>query len=305
MSEKLNFGPYSFEAGNLDKIMYPEAGYTQRDVLEYYQDVAEMMLPFLKDRPVSLQRFPDGIQAGGFYQKKLPDYFPDWIDSGEVEVEESGENQRQVVVDKAATLAYLVDQGCLTLHIWLSKLENLRQPDRLIFDLDPPGGDFEVVRTAAFDLRDLLGELELMPFVMTTGSKGLHVVIPLDASEAFDSVRKFARQVSELLAGRHSDRYTVEMRKENRQGRLFLDYLRNSYAQTSVTPYCLRPIEGAPVATPLDWDELHDHDLDSRSYTMTNIRRRLGQKDDPWADMLRHARSLDSARQKLEKIQSD
>lgn len=299
MSGVLNFGPYSFEAGNLDKLMYPEAGYTQGDVLEYYQDVAELLLPHLEDRPVSLQRFPDGIQQSGFYQKQAPDYFPDWITRGEVEVEESGETQQQVVVDKAATLAYLVDQGCLTLHTWLSRLGHLRQPDQLIFDLDPPEGDFESVRTGALDLQALFQDLELAPYVKTTGSKGLHVVVPLEASADFDEVRQFARQVCELLARRQPERYTIEMRKADRKGRLFLDYLRNSYAQTSVAPYCLRPIEGAPVAAPLDWAEVRDRDLHSQSYTLANIRRRLGQKDDPWADMRRHARSLDGPRRAL------
>ncbi|MFN2197482.1 MAG: non-homologous end-joining DNA ligase [Anaerolineales bacterium] len=304
MSETIQMGPYSFEAGNLDKVIFPEDGFTQREVLAYYQHIAETMLPHLGDRPVSMQRFPDGIQSGGFYQKEVPDYFPDWIQRVQVEVKEQERSQAQVVVANQATLAYLADQGCITLHTWLSRADRLDFPDKLIFDLDPPGDDFQTVREAALALRSLLAELDLVPFVMTTGSRGLHVVILLDRQANFEQSRTFAREVSNLLASRQPDAYTTEVRKEKRAGRLFLDYLRNGYAQTSVAPYTLRPKPGAPVATPLDWDELQDHSLTSQSYTLKNIFRRLGQKADPWQDIYRHARDLGKAREALERMRA-
>jgi bifunctional non-homologous end joining protein LigD len=193
-----------------------------------------------------------------------------------------------------------VDQGLVTPHIWLSRADKLHRPDKLIFDLDPPGSDFEPVRAAAQALHDLLPELGLAPFVMTTGSRGAHVVAPLDRSADFDVVRSFAKDVSQVLAQRYPDRLTVETRKAKRQGRLFLDTLRNAYGQNSVAPYGVRAKPGAPVATPIDWDELSDPDLHSQSYTVKNIFRRLGQKEDPWKGYMRHARSLREPRHRLD-----
>lgn len=303
MSEKIEVGKISFEAGNLDKVIFPQPGFTQRDLLDYYLRISDSMLPHLKDRPVSLQRFPDGIEQSGFYQKETPDYFPKWIERVTVRVEENDTQQSQVMVNNAVTLAYLADQGCITLHPWLSRVGTLHKPDKLIFDLDPPGDDFEVVRSAAFITRDMLVELEMVPFVMTTGSKGLHVVVPLKPEYEFEDVRSFARSLANLLAAQQPDQLTTEVRKNKRRGRLFIDYLRNAYAQTSVAPYTVRAIADAPIAVPLDWDELRDTSLHSQSYTMKNIFRRMGQKKDPWAHMWENTSKLDKPRQLLEDIQ--
>ncbi|MEJ2563876.1 MAG: non-homologous end-joining DNA ligase, partial [Anaerolineales bacterium] len=279
-------------AGNLDKVIFPNRGITQGDLIHYYRRMAETMLPYMEGRPLTMQRFPDGIQNEGYYQRKASDYFPDWITRVSVMVEEDGSEHPQVICDSEATLVYLVDQGLITPHIWLSRADKLDYPDKLIFDLDPPGDDFEPVRMAAQSLHELLDELGLAAFVMTTGSRGAHVVAPLDRSADFDAVRGFAKDVAKMLAHRHPDRLTVEARKNKREGRLFLDYLRNSYGQNSVAPYAVRAKPDAPVATPIGWGELSDPDLHSQSYTLENIFRRLGQKEDPWKGMMRHARSL-------------
>jgi bifunctional non-homologous end joining protein LigD len=172
----------------------------------------------------------------------------------------------------------------------------------MIFDLDPPGDDFEIVRRGARALRQVLQEAELFARVMTTGSRGLHVTVPLDRSAGFDTVRDFARQVAELLAARQPEEFTVETRKDKRRGRLVLEYLRTAYGQTAVPPYAVRARPGAPVAAPLDWDELSDGDLTARSYTIRNIFRRLGQKGDPWKGLGRHARSLQEPARRLEDL---
>lgn len=288
--ESRQIGGYTVELSNLDKGMFPEDGLTKRDLIAYYERIAERMLPYMKDRPLNMQRFPDGIGNEGFYEKKVPDYFPDWISVATVPVKESGENQQQVVCDRAATLVYLANQACITPHIWLSRSDELNQPDRLVFDLDPPEGsrDFAPVVKAAQRLREMLREYYLVPFVMTTGSRGLHVLVPLDGRADFDSVRAFARSLADKLAGQYPDDFTTEVRKDKREGRLFLDYLRNAYGQTAVTPYALRPLPGAPVATPLDWSELDEANLDSQSYHFGNIFRRLGQKVDPWQELEKH-----------------
>jgi bifunctional non-homologous end joining protein LigD len=298
--EQIKVGSRTIEVANLDKVMFPDEGITQGDLMDYYRRVAETMLPYLKGRPLTMQRFPDGIGEEGFYQKEAPDYFPDWIRRVSIEVKEEGQEQPQVICDDVATLVYLVDQGCITLHVWLSRADKLTHPDKLIFDLDPPDDDFELVRSAAQSLREMLESVGLLPFVMTTGSRGLHVVVPLDRGTDFDTVRSFAKDLAGILAEREADRLTTEVRKNKRGNRLLLDYLRNSYGQNTVAPYAVRAKPGAPVATPLDWDELSDSNLHSQTYTMKNIFQRLGQKEDPWKGMMRHARSLSEPRRQLD-----
>jgi len=300
MSETtLKFGKYEVDITHAEKIIFPIPGITKRDLVEYYQKIADCMLPHIKDHPINMQRFPDGIESNGFYEKEIPDYFPNWIDRVPVKVKEQHRTQEQVVCNKAATLAYLGNQACITPHIWLSRVDKLDYPDKLIFDLDPPANDFQPVREAAWYFKVILEEVGLTPYVMTTGSRGLHIVAPLDRSADFEHSHTFARDLCQVLTEYHPNELTVEMRKNRREGRLFLDYLRNSYAQTSVAPYALRPKASAPVATPLNWDELKDAGLVSQSYTLKNIFRRLGQKKDPWKDIWRHGSSLENAQKRL------
>lgn len=303
--EKIKVGSRTIEVANLDDVIFPDEEVTQGDLIDIYRRLADTMLPHLEGRPLTMQRFPDGIQKEGFYQREAPDYFPDWIRRVSVEVGEADEEQPEVICDSEATLVYLADQGLVTPHVWLSRADRLHYPDKLIFDLDPPDSDFEPVHLAADSLHDLLDNLRLVPYVMTTGSRGAHVVVPLDRSADFDTVRGFAKDVAEMLAQREPDRLTVAVRKDKRGDRLFLDYLRNAYAQNSVAPYALRAKPGAPVATPLDWDELSDAGLHSQSYTVKNIFRRLGQKEDPWKEIMRHARSLSEPRNRLDDLMSD
>ena len=298
-TEQITVGSRTIEVGGLEDVIFPDEGITQGDLIDVYRRLADVILPHLAERPLTMQRFPDGIEEGGFYQRVASDYFPDWIPRVIVDVKEDDGQKPQVICNSEATLVYLVDQGLVTPHVWLSRADKLDHPDKLIFDLDPPDSQFKPVRRAAELLHDLLNDLALVPFVMTTGSRGAHVVVPLDRSAPFDAVRSFSKDVAKLLARREPDRLTVEMRKEERGDRLFLDYLRNSYGQNSVAPYGVRAKPGAPVATPLDWDELADPDLHAQSYTVGNIFRRLGQKKDPWRDIMSHARSLSTARERL------
>lgn len=303
-TQEFTVGDRTIEVSDADKVLFPDAGLTKGDLADYYARIADAMLPHLQDRPVTMQRFPDGIEAEGFYQKKAPDYFPEWIRRVSIEVEERDESQPQVVCDDAATLLYLADQACITPHVWLSRADALHHPDRLIFDLDPPGNDFDPVRFAARRLREVLDDVGLSPFVMTTGSQGAHVVVPLDGSASFDAARAFAHDLADVVAEQHPNRLTTAVRKNKRQGRIFLDYMRNSYAQTSVAPYAVRALPGAPVATPLEWDELGG-DLHSQTYTFENLFRRMGQKDDPWADIQDEARSLDAPREQLDQLRDE
>jgi len=299
-SRRLRFGPYTVTTGNEDKPFFPDAGITKGDVIDHYLAIAGVMLPHLKDRPLTMQRFPDGIGGEGFFQKNRPSWFPDWI--GSVEVETGDGAQVQVVCGNKASLAYIADQACLTPHIWLSRRGALDRPDRMVIDLDPSGDDFEPVRRAGHRVHAMLHELGLTCGVMTTGSRGLHVVVPLDGSESFDRVREFARAFAGELARRHPDSLTTEQRVDERGGRLYLDTGRNAYGQTGVAPYAVRARPGAPVAAPLDWAELADGDLDASRWTLRNVRRRLAQRPCPWKGIGRHAQSLGRARAALRAV---
>jgi len=292
------YGPYTIDTSHEDKILFPDLGLTKGELVDYYDAVAEAMLPHLRGRALALQRFPDGIDADGFYQKQVGAHFPEWIETTRVAKADGG-HQDLVVCANRATLVYLADQATITLHPWLSRCDRPDHPDRLIFDLDPADDDFAAVRAAAGHVRALLAELGLPCFAMLTGSRGLHVVVPLDRSEPFDAVRGFARDVAGRLAARHPCTLTTEQRKARRGGRLYLDVGRNAWAQTAVAAYSVRARAGAPVAAPIDWGELGERGLDARRWTVRNVLRRLGQRDDPWKGLARRGRSLAAARRRL------
>ncbi len=288
----LRIGPHEISISNPDRIFFPRDGLTKMDVIDYYARIAEYLLPHTRERPLSMERYPDGIGREGFYQKEIPDYFPSWIDRVRVDLKDGG-SQLQVTGDQAATLVFIAEQACITPHTWMSRRGHLNVPDKMIFDLDPPATDFEPVRKAAFLVREFASELGLPSSVMTTGSHGLHIVIPLIQSENFTVVRSFAHEMAESLASRHAKTLTTEIRKEKRQGRVFIDVLRNAYAQTSVPPYALRARDGAPVATPIAWDELEDPGLHAGSFTVRNIFDRLETLPDPWKGLHEQSISLE------------
>ncbi|MEW2624441.1 non-homologous end-joining DNA ligase [Streptomyces sp. NPDC048106] len=285
-----------------EKVLFPgregAKEYTKGDLADYYHSVAPYLLPHLRGRPLMLERHPDGVDGPRFMQKNTPEHYPGWITRAEVAKE--GGTVTHVVCDDTATLLFLADQACVTQHRWLSRTDRAAgpdHPDRLVFDLDPPDDDFAPVREAAALLHGLLDELALPTAPMTTGSRGLHLVVPLDGREGFDEVRQFAHDVAELAAARHPDRLTTAVRKDDRGGRLYLDVQRNAYAQTAVAPYTVRARPGAPVAVPLAWAQLDDPGLDARRWTIADA---LAQaRTDPWADLPARGRALGPARRRL------
>jgi bifunctional non-homologous end joining protein LigD len=290
------------EVTHPDRLLFPDEGITKGDVVDYYRRVAPVMVPHLRNRPLMLERYRDGIDHGGFYQKEAAEHFPASI--RRVEVPKAGGVVHHPVVDSEDGLVYLANQGCLTFHCWTAPADALRRPDRVVFDLDPPAahGAFTTVRATALRLRDLFQRLGLVPFVQTTGSRGLHVVAPLESGPDHDEVLAFAGAVAGVLAASDPERLTTEFRKAKRGERIYLDIARNGYAQTVVAPYSLRARPGAPLATPLDWDEVRTARLRPDRWTMANIFRRLGAKPDPWKAMGRHARPLDEAWRRLEPL---
>lgn len=282
------------------KELFPEDGITKDEFVDYHRTVAPTMLPHLRDRPVTLERYPDGYPGRSFYQKAAPDHFPDWVRTEEVAKE--GGTVRMAVCDDEATLLHLANQAALTLHPWLSGVARPHHPDKLILDLDPPGDGFALVRWAAFTARELFTDLRLDPVVMTTGSRGLHVVLPLDRGADFDDVRDFARRTADLLAERHPEKLTTEVRKNKRKGRLYLDIQRNAYAQTGVAPYSVRARPHAPVATPLRWEELADEAVGPQHWTLRTIPDRLARHGDPWSGLHHRGHSLTAADRRLARL---
>jgi bifunctional non-homologous end joining protein LigD len=297
----LTVGGRTVQVTSVAKPFFPETGMTKGDLLAYYRDVAETMLPHLAGRPLNLQRFPNGVEGHGFWQQGAADHFPDWVRTVTVERRGRGGTVDHVVCEDAATIVYLANLATVTFHAWTSTIEHLARPDLVILDLDPdPGQGLEVVRAAARAVRAAGQELGLAPFVQTSGSKGYHVVMPLQPGPDVEVVRDFAAELAALVAARDPGRLTVEWRKEKRHGRLLLDTARNGYAQTIVAPYSVRPRPEAPVATPIDWDELGR--VEPRTYTMANLRRRLARKPDPWAGMADRAAAFEPARARLDEL---
>jgi bifunctional non-homologous end joining protein LigD len=287
-----------------EKVLFPDDGITKGELVAYYRTVAPRMLPLISGRPVTMQRFPDGIGKGGFLQKQVGRHFPDWIER----VTAPNRRTRQATVREQVTyvvcrhpddLAYLANQGCVTPHVWLSRTPDIHHPDQMVFDLDPASDDLGVLRAAAASLRGLLEELGLAAYLKSSGSRGLHVVVPLVPAADTDTVKVFSIAVAEALANRYPDDFTTEGRIANRHGRLYLDIGRNGYAQTMAAPYAVRARPGAPVSVPLDWSELEG--FQPGGHTVRDIADRLDAPD-PWAGMDDAASRLDQAGARLAEL---
>lgn len=287
-----------YQITNRLKILFPKSKITKEEYVDYYKKIAKKMLPLIKDRPITLQRFPEGIEGLIFYQKKALDYYPKWIKTVTVKRKKTT-SIKMPLIDDLDSLLYLANQVGV-IHIWLSRIDKLNIPDRLIFDLDPPENNFKKIIQAAKDLKKLLDSLKLPSFLMTTGSKGLHVIVPIKREKTFDEVRAFAKKTASILVDKYPDKYTIETRKEKRKNKVFIDYLRNAFAQTQVAPYSVRPKENAPIATPIDWEELPTI-KSSQNFNIRNISKR---KSNPFSSMDKKSVSLDKAIKKIENINS-
>jgi bifunctional non-homologous end joining protein LigD len=289
------------EVTHPDRVVFPADGITKGELVDYYGEVADTMLPHLKGRALTVQRFPRGIGEQGWVQQDFADSLPDWMGRVEVKKEDGG-TVVHPVAERPEALRWLANQNCVTLHVWQSRRQRLDNPDRLVFDLDPSDSDFAVVRATARTVAGVLDDLGLACYVQTTGSRGLHVVTPLRPDTDFDAARQFARGVAEVVAADDAEHRTVEARKNKRGDRVYLDIMRNAYAQTAVAPYSVRARRGAPVATPLEWDELDARGLRADRFTIGDIPKRLAGRPDPWAGMFRHARSLTGPARRLAKL---
>jgi bifunctional non-homologous end joining protein LigD len=290
----------AIDVSSVDRVVFPDLGLTKGELVAYYVRIAETMLPHLAGRPVAVKRYPRGLGESGFFQKNAGKHFPDWLRRLPVAKREGGFLDHPVI-DEPATIVFLADQGTIEFHPWLATADDLEHPDQLIFDLDPPDADDPaVVRRATRQVRAVLDELGLQTALKTSGSKGFHVHVPLDRTTDWSFVRRFAADVAAVLAARHPGELTDQHRKAGRHGRVFVDHFRNRYGQTSVAAYSVRARPGAPVATPIEWDELAR--VAPRTYTVKNVFRRLGQRPDPWRDGWGPGQSLHAARATLDDL---
>ena len=292
MLKKLN--GHTITVSDPDKYYFPASKITKNQLLDYYQAIAPRLLPYCRNRPVSMERYPGPATAKktAFFQKHIPDYFPSWIKTVTVANLTNSGHPTYVLCQNPATLVYLANQACVTPHVWLSTTKNLTRPDQLIFDLDPAPTknqiDFRPVKLAALALQQQLTARGLTAFVMTTGSRGLHVRVPLKPQHDFTVVREFARAIALQVVQAYPTLMTIDARKIHRRHKLLIDVMRNSYGATAVVPYAVRTRPGAPIATPLSWSELAAVDLSAHSYTLTH----LNYQPDPWADWATSAGSL-------------
>ena len=290
----IRVGRQDVEISHPDKALFAKPKVTKHDLARHYERVAAAMLPHVRGRPLALQAFPRGIDGGGYFMKNVPAHFPDWVER--VEVEKRGGSLTQVVAENAATLVYLAAQNVITPHIWLSRADRPREPDRLIIDFDPsPGVGFATIRAAARAAGERLRDAGLVPFAMVTGSRGVHVVCPLRRGPGFSDVHGWARGLAEEMVADDPRNLTLEWHRDERGKRIFVDVNRNAYAQHGVAPYGVRPRPRAPVAMPIEWEELGDPKLKPDRWTVRNAAERLEAQGDAWKGIGRHARSLPSS----------
>jgi bifunctional non-homologous end joining protein LigD len=258
------------------------------------------MLPHISGRPVTMERFHRGIQEKGFFQKDVSKGFPEWLERAEVP--KKGGTVHHPIVRDARGLLWLANQNCITPHVWISRVPDLYQPDLCVFDLDPPDDSSRTLHGAALALRDLLAELELTSWVKTTGSKGFHIVVPLDGKAGFGDVARFAGAVGSLLVKRDPKHLTQEFSKVDRGGRILVDTARNGYSATFAAAYAVRAKDSAPVSAPCTWKEIDEGEVNPRTFTLRGMAERIKKVGDLWSKMHEQGHGLDSATERLSKL---
>ncbi len=285
------------DVSNPDKLIFPEAGFTKRDLVAHYERVGTVMLGHLGDSPLTLERYPSGIDGKGFMQKNASAHFPDTI--RRFEVTRRGGITVYAVVDRVEDIAYLANQGTVAFHTWTSRTRDIMRPDRIVIDLDPPAGEVDAARAAAAAVRELMDRLGLTTVPVATGSKGYHVVAPIAAELSFARIERLAHGIAAVAAAADPERLTLEFTIEARRGRVFVDWLRNRFGATTVVPWSLRPRTGAPVAVPIRWDEMATTPPDA--WRLDTVETRLS-SGDPLADAATSPSDAEAALAELERL---
>ncbi|MBZ5583010.1 MAG: DNA ligase D [Acidobacteriia bacterium] len=295
----LEIDGHSLKFTNLSKVFYPGEGYTKRDVLNYYDGVAGLILPHLKDRPLSLKRYPEGIAKEFFFQKNVADKFPPWIHTEMIPSEHNGRPIRFAFAQDRASLLYLVNLGCIDQNPWMSRSQTLANPDFVLIDLDPQECPFELIVDAALQVKAILDRIGLTGYPKTTGGDGLHVYVPVEPIYSYEETRTFAELIARLVFDRQPDLFTTPRSVAKRKkGRVYFDYLQNGFSKTIAAPYVLRAYPGAPVATPLEWREVK-HGLHPKQFHIENAPGRFAEKGDLFRGVLEKRQRLEDALERI------
>jgi bifunctional non-homologous end joining protein LigD len=288
-----------------EKVLFPseggEAGITKGELAGYYEAIAPVMLPHIRARPVTMERYPAGIGQEGFFHKNVSKGFPSWLER--VEVAKTGGSVHHPLICDTRSLLWVTNQNTITPHVWTSRAPDLYHPDVCVFDLDPSEEDPDVLRAAALGLRDLLEELGLPSWVKTSGSKGFHIVISLDGTAHMGEVAGFAHTVGRVLVTRDPEHLTQEFSKSDRGGRILVDTGRNGYSATFAAAYAVRAKPGAPVSAPCTWEELERGQVGPRTFTLRTMAARVAGVGDLWSDMSKRKRSLRRPIERLRRLQ--
>ena len=273
-----------------EKVLFPDDGITKGELAAYYEAIAPVMLPHMRARPVTMERYPRGIGAESFWQKDVSKGFPDWLTR--VEVPKKGGTVNHPIVTDTRSLLWLANQNSITPHVWTSRAPDLYHPDICVFDLDPSEDNPAALRGAALAVRDVLEELGLPTWVKTSGAKGFHIVVPLDRKTGFGDVSHFAHAVGALLVARDPEHLTQEFSKKDRGRRILIDTGRNAYSATFAAAYAVRARPGAPVSAPCTWAEIENGTVGPGTFSLRTMAERMTKMGDVWADMRKRGRSL-------------
>jgi bifunctional non-homologous end joining protein LigD len=283
-------------------VFYPDDGYTKRDVLNYYAAIADLILPHLQDRPLSLKRYPNGITKEYFFQKNSPENFAPWLRTELIDSDHNHGQINYVFADDPAGLLYLVNLGCIDHNPWMSRSPTLDNPDFILIDLDPQECPFEMIVDAALLVRGVLDKIGLTGYPKTTGGRGLHIYVPVEPVYSYQETRTFAEVIARLLFDQKPNLFTTPRSVSKRQkNRVYFDYLQNGKSKTIAAPYVLRAYRGAPIATPLEWREVR-HGLAPAQFHIGNARQRFAEKGDLFAGVLQKPQRLEKALPKLEEL---
>jgi len=283
-----------------EKVMFPDDGITKGDLAAYYEALAPVLLPHLSGRPITMERYPSGIGRKGFWQKDVSRGFPTWLERVEVP-KKDGVVHHPIVTD-VRSLLWITNQNTITQHVWGSRVPHLERPDLCVFDLDPSSDDPAAVRRAALALRDLLEELTLPSWIKTSGSKGFHIVVPIDGKTPIGEVAHFANVVGRVFAERDPEHLTLEFSKADRSGRIYVDTGRNGYSATFAAAYTVRARAGAPVSAPCTWDEIERGVVDPKTFSLRTMPDRVSKVGDLWAGLLEKGKSLKRPQAKLKAL---
>lgn len=289
---KLTVDQFQVKLSNLDKVLWPEQGYTKGDMINYYIEIYPYIKKYLKNRPLALKSYPDGITKESFFQKNIPDYAPHWLSTYPIYSKHRKEPINWVMINKLSDLIWVANRASIELHGWFSSIEHLDKPDFAVFDLDPgeKTGFQEAIQVAQV-IRKILLEIKLNSYIKTSGKAGLHVFVPLKPVYSYKQVKLFLKSVADMVIKINPELATIEWRKEQRQGKVHIDYRQNGRAKTLPAPYSLRPTKKATISTPLSWDELGQY-TNPENFNLSNIKDRLNSKGDLWSDMLNNRQEL-------------